>query len=49
MLILALGLGLTAVWLVKAGYRHGSHGTQLGSMSQSWVVAYNASQPAWSE
>jgi hypothetical protein len=49
MLILALGLGLTTLWLVKAGYRHGSHGTQLGSMSQSWVVEYNASQPSRSE
>lgn len=49
MLILALGLGLTMVWLVTAGYRHGSHGPQLGSMSQSWVVAYNSSQPGWSE
>ncbi len=48
MLILALGLGLTAVLLVKVGYRHGSHATALGSMSQSWVAAYNASQPAWS-
>ncbi len=49
MLILALGLGLTTVWLVKVGYRHGAIGAQLGSMSQSWVAAYNASQPSRAE
>ncbi len=49
MLVLALGLGLTAVLVVRVRYRHGTHATEMGSMSQSWVGAYNASQPAWSE
>ena len=49
MLVLAIGVGLTAVWLVKVRYRQGPHATKLGWMSQGWVGAYNASQPAWSE
>jgi hypothetical protein len=49
MLVLALGLGLTAALLVRVGYRHASHAPALGSVSHNWVAAYNASQPSWSE
>jgi hypothetical protein len=49
MLILAAGIGLTTVWLVNVRYRRGSSATQLGPMSQSWVEAYQASEPSRSE
>jgi hypothetical protein len=49
MLILAAGLGLTAVWLVNMRHRRGSSARQLGSMSPSWVEAYQASEPSRSE
>jgi hypothetical protein len=44
MVVLGFGLVLTAVLLVRAGYRPGFRTADLGSMSQQWVGAYNASQ-----
>jgi len=46
MLILALGLGLTAVLLVKVVQWHGAHAADLGSMSHHWVRSFHATQPA---
>lgn len=45
-LILTLGLVLTAVLVVKVWSLAGLHAVDLGSMSRQWVAAYNASQPA---
>jgi hypothetical protein len=46
MLILALGLGLTAVLLVKVAQWHGAHAADLGSMSHQWVRTFQATEPA---
>lgn len=46
MLILTLGLVLTAVLVVKVWSLAGLDAVDLGSMSRQWVAAYNASQPA---
>ena len=46
MLIVTLGLVLTAILLAKVGYWSREHAAGFGSMSQHWVAAYNASQPS---
>jgi hypothetical protein len=47
MLVFALGLGLTAVLVAKLAHWHGLRpAADLGSMSNQWVHAYQASQPA---
>ena len=46
MLVLTLGLVLTAVLVVKVWPLGGLHTADRGSMSRQWVAAYNASQPA---
>jgi hypothetical protein len=49
MLIFALGLGLTAVLLAQVGYWGRMRAAELGSMSQQWMAAHNASQPSSSQ
>ena len=48
MLLLALGVGaglvLTTVVLVRMGYGSGVQTPDLGSMSNQWIAAYNASR-----
>ena len=46
MLVLALGLGLTAVLIASASRWHGSYAVDLGSMSHQWIAAHQASQHA---
>lgn len=46
MLILALGLGLTAVLVAKIAQWHGAQAADLGSMSHQWVRSFQATQPA---
>ncbi len=46
MIVLAFGLALTAALLASVRFRGGFRGADLGSMSEHWVAAYNASQPA---
>ena len=48
MLVLALGLGLTAVLLVSLARTPRSR-ADLGIMSDQWVAAYNISRPSSSE
>jgi len=48
MLTLVFGLGLTAALLAGSGYRV-RHPAPLGVMSQQWVAAWQASQPAASQ
>ena len=43
MLVLALGLGLTAVLLSSMARWRGSRSADLGAMSDRWVAAYNTS------
>lgn len=46
MLIMALGLGLTAVLVTKLAQWHGTQAADLGSMSDQWVRSFQATQPA---
>jgi hypothetical protein len=46
MLILTLGLVLTAILLAKVGYWGKRHAADLGSMSHQWVAAYQSSRHA---
>jgi hypothetical protein len=46
MLVLAMGFVFTAALFLKAGYRGGAHSPHLGSVSDHWVAAYRASEPA---
>ena len=43
MLVLALGLGLTAVLLGTLARSRGSSVRDLGAMSDQWIAAYNNS------
>ena len=47
MLILAVSFGLTAMLLAEVGYRR-ADAPAMGTMSERWVAAYNASQAALS-
>jgi hypothetical protein len=49
MLILTLGLVLTAILLAQVGYWSSVRTADLGSMSHQWTAAYNASQPSSSQ
>ncbi len=46
MIILALGLVMTAGLFAVVGYRGGTRATDLGTMSHQWVSAYRAAEPA---
>jgi hypothetical protein len=46
MLIVLIGLVLTAVLLVKLGSWNANHAAELGTMSDSWMAAYQASRHA---
>lgn len=46
MLILTLGLALTAILLAKVGYWGRMRAADPGSMSHQWMAAHNASQPS---
>jgi hypothetical protein len=46
MLVLALGLGLTAVLVVNLARWRDSRPPDLGAMSNQWVAAYNSSPHA---
>jgi hypothetical protein len=46
MLILTLGLILTAILLANVGYWGKRHAADLGWMSHQWVAAYHASRHA---
>jgi hypothetical protein len=46
MLILALGLGLTAVLVVRVAQWHATQAADLGSMSHQWVRSFQATEPA---
>lgn len=46
MLILSLGLMMTVVLLASAGYWNKHHAAELGWMSEQWVAAHIAAQPA---
>lgn len=46
MLLVTLGLVLTTILLAKVGLWSREQAAGFGSMSQQWVAAYNASQPA---
>jgi hypothetical protein len=46
MLIWALGLGLTAVLVVRVAQWHGAQAADLGSMSHQWVRSFHATEPA---
>jgi hypothetical protein len=46
MLTLVFAISLTAVLLVKLGFRRGRGREDLGSMSPHWIAAYRASQHA---
>jgi hypothetical protein len=43
---LALGLVLTALLVMKVAHRSGGRTPDLGSMSDQWIAAYNASRHA---
>lgn len=49
MLILTLGLVLTAILLAQVGYWSRLRAADLGSMSHQWTAAHNASQPSSSQ
>jgi hypothetical protein len=49
MLILTLGLVLTAILLAQVSYWSRLRAADLGSMSHQWTAAYNASQPSSSQ
>ena len=46
MLILSIGLMMTIMLLVTAGYWNKQHAAELGYMSHQWVAAHIAAQPA---
>lgn len=46
MLVLVLGIALTAVLTVNLWERRRWNPAALGSISQSWIAAHQASQPA---
>lgn len=46
MLILSLGLTMTLILLASAGYWGKRHAAKLGYMSEQWVAAHIAAQPA---
>jgi hypothetical protein len=46
MLAVTLGFVFTAALFLKLGYRGGFQSAELGSVSDQWVAAYRASEPA---
>jgi hypothetical protein len=46
MLVVVAGLVLTAVLILKLGFRRGVGATNLGSMSPQWIAACQTSQQA---
>jgi hypothetical protein len=46
MLVFVFGVMLTAVLILKLGFRRGVGATNLGSMSRQWIAAVQASQQA---
>jgi hypothetical protein len=46
MLMWTIGGVVVAGLLAAAGYRQGLRAAELGSMSEQWVGAYNASRPS---
>lgn len=46
MLIVTLGLVLTAILLGKVGHWGRMRAADLGSMSHQWMAAHNASRPS---
>jgi hypothetical protein len=46
MLVLVAGFALTAVLLVRLGFRRGVGRADLGSMSPQWIATWRASQHA---
>lgn len=46
MLTVTFGLALTLVLVAKATVWGKRHGAELGTMSEHWVQAHHASQPA---
>ena len=49
MLVIVLGVVLTAIIVAKVGYRSGAHSLDFGTMSHQWLAAYNASRPSSSQ
>lgn len=46
LLSVSLGCVFTAALLLKLGYIGGMQAAELGSVSDQWVAAYRASEPA---
>ncbi len=46
MLVVAIGLGMTAVLFIRLGFRRQVRAATLGSMSPEWIAALWASQQA---
>ena len=45
MLVVALGVGLTAILLAKVAHWHATNAADLGSMSHQWVRTFQATEP----
>jgi hypothetical protein len=45
-LVMALGFVLTFAVVRKLGYRGGAQPANLGTVSDQWIAAYRASEPA---
>jgi hypothetical protein len=46
MIVVTLGLILTAILLWNVSYRWSMRPVELGSMSHQWIAAHHAAQPA---
>lgn len=46
LLVIGLGFVLTFAVVRKLGYRGGAHTAHLGAVSDQWIAAYRASEPA---
>jgi hypothetical protein len=49
MLVLVLGVAVTAVLVATAGYHARLRAADMGSMSDHWLASYNASRPSASQ